>query len=145
MPLWLVVAAIVTALGVWTCRVLATSGDTLGAVVTFQLTILLVSPLSWDHHWVWVVPLVLWALAASLSTTRPWPALMIAVGWLLVAGSNVMSLRLRTRSDYATAARPLLTATMDSLYPVCGLLTLALLMVIAFSRRSSKVRTPAHR
>ncbi len=36
--------------------VLARSGDWLGAVTVTGATSLLVSPISWTHHWVWILP-----------------------------------------------------------------------------------------
>lgn len=54
------------------------SGRELLGIVTCAVTGLLVSPISWDHHWVWVVPLLI--LAASP-----------AAGW------RPASRRLRTR------------------------------------------------
>ena len=51
---WVAVAAVVAGAGLWTaCR----ADDCWGVLVT-ALTALLVSPISWSHHWVWCVPLV---------------------------------------------------------------------------------------
>nr|WP_296773751.1 mannosyltransferase [Rhodococcus sp. (in: high G+C Gram-positive bacteria)] len=36
--------------------------DRLGILLVVQLFGLLVSPISWSHHWVWVLPLVVWLL-----------------------------------------------------------------------------------
>lgn len=60
--LWavLVVATIVLA-AVWMRRLL-TDGDLTAAVLVNAAAILLVSPVSWSHHWVWAAPalLVVW-------------------------------------------------------------------------------------
>lgn len=40
-------------------------GDTLGSVVATGLFGLLISPVSWTHHWVWVAPALIWALGLS--------------------------------------------------------------------------------
>jgi alpha-1,2-mannosyltransferase len=53
---WLGLAAAVTALGLAAAAVLHRSGRTVQGWLTCALTGLLVSPISWDHHWVWIVP-----------------------------------------------------------------------------------------
>ncbi|PVG82907.1 hypothetical protein DDE18_11205 [Nocardioides gansuensis] len=61
-PVWLVLAT-ATALGALALsRGLWTRGDGVAAVAATGLAGLLASPVSWSHHWVWVVPLapVLW-------------------------------------------------------------------------------------
>ncbi|WUT87603.1 glycosyltransferase 87 family protein [Streptomyces melanogenes] len=51
---WVAVAVAVAAGGLWTAR---RADDRWGVLVT-ALTALLVSPISWSHHWVWCVPLL---------------------------------------------------------------------------------------
>ncbi len=53
---WAVAAAAVLALGLWAAARAERRGERLLAVTLVGLTGLLVSPISWDHHWVWVVP-----------------------------------------------------------------------------------------
>jgi alpha-1,2-mannosyltransferase len=61
--LWLVCSLVVLVLGLrWATRLHA-SGAELGGALATAVTGLLVSPVSWSHHWVWVIPAV--ALAAS--------------------------------------------------------------------------------
>jgi alpha-1,2-mannosyltransferase len=55
---WLGLAAAVTALGLAAAAALHRSGRTVGGWLTCALTGLLVSPISWDHHWVWIVPVL---------------------------------------------------------------------------------------
>jgi alpha-1,2-mannosyltransferase len=54
-PLWAVPALAVAAAGLWLARRART--DRQGVLVT-ALTALLISPISWSHHWVWCVPLI---------------------------------------------------------------------------------------
>ncbi|MFF2526892.1 glycosyltransferase 87 family protein [Streptomyces liangshanensis] len=56
---WAVAAALTAAAGLWLARrVFLRHGlETWGVLVT-ALTALLVSPISWSHHWVWCVPLL---------------------------------------------------------------------------------------
>lgn len=55
---WLLVAGLVgvagLALAVWASR----RGEEMTGVLTCAITGVLVSPLSWEHHWVWCVPVV---------------------------------------------------------------------------------------
>lgn len=57
--LWLVLAAVVGAAGVAAAAVLHRRGERLRGILVCALTALLVSPVSWEHHWVWAVPLLL--------------------------------------------------------------------------------------
>ncbi len=65
--------------------------DRLGLIVVVELFGLLISPISWTHHWVWSVPLMIWLLQGPyrfLGEARVlgwgWLALtLIGVPWLL--------------------------------------------------------------
>ncbi|MEU8966329.1 transferase, partial [Streptomyces sp. NPDC048491] len=56
---WAVGAVAVGAAGLWVAR----RADEPRALLAAAFTALLISPISWSHHWVWCVPLiaVLWA------------------------------------------------------------------------------------
>jgi alpha-1,2-mannosyltransferase len=56
--LWLVVAALTAVAGLGCAALLDRYGYRVLGILTCALTGLLVSPISWDHHWVWVVPAV---------------------------------------------------------------------------------------
>jgi alpha-1,2-mannosyltransferase len=61
-PVWLLLSVLVLVMVIWAMRRAVAAGyDTL-AVVCAALLGLLTSPISWSHHWVWVVPV-------SISTT----------------------------------------------------------------------------
>jgi alpha-1,2-mannosyltransferase len=77
-PLWLAlavpVAVVVLALGVrWWRR-----GDPLLGVCLAAMSMLLASPVSWSHHWVWAVPvaLVLWEYSRGAAVA--WTAVFVA-------------------------------------------------------------------
>ena len=57
-----VIPLVLAAIGLTAATVLVRHGDWLGATATAGATGLLVSPISWAHHWVWVLPalVVLW-------------------------------------------------------------------------------------
>jgi hypothetical protein len=53
---FLLVLAVVGGAGLAVAAVLARCGDWLGAAAVTGTTGLLVSPISWTHHWVWILP-----------------------------------------------------------------------------------------
>ncbi|KAA0022617.1 mannosyltransferase [Antrihabitans cavernicola] len=60
-PLLIAAVLIFAALAVLAWRTLD-HDDRLGTLVIVQLLGLLISPISWSHHWVWVVPMAIWLL-----------------------------------------------------------------------------------
>ena len=61
---WIVAAILVVIAGLAAAAVLYRAGHPVPGMLACALTGLLVSPLSWDHHWVWVAPAI--ALLAHL-------------------------------------------------------------------------------
>jgi alpha-1,2-mannosyltransferase len=55
-PVWLAVAVVTVVIGLVSAAALSRAGHPVVGVLTCALTGLLVSPISWDHHWVWIVP-----------------------------------------------------------------------------------------
>jgi alpha-1,2-mannosyltransferase len=55
-PLWLAAALVTGLLGLAAAALLHRAGYTFAGLMVCALTALLVSPISWDHHWVWVAP-----------------------------------------------------------------------------------------
>ncbi|UFQ15605.1 MULTISPECIES: glycosyltransferase 87 family protein [Streptomyces] len=58
-PWWAMSAAVSCALGLAAAVAAALRGERARAVLCCAATALLVSPVSWSHHWVWCVPMVL--------------------------------------------------------------------------------------
>jgi alpha-1,2-mannosyltransferase len=56
--LWLAAEAITIILGVIAATILDRGGYPIPAILVASLTGLLVSPISWDHHWVWAAPAI---------------------------------------------------------------------------------------
>ena len=56
--------------------------DRLGAIVVVQLFGLLLSPISWTHHWVWLIPLMIWLLHGPLRERLG--ARVLGWGWLVL-------------------------------------------------------------
>jgi alpha-1,2-mannosyltransferase len=57
-PAWLVAAVLALVAGLAAAVVLDRCGQPVLGVLTCALTGLLISPISWDHHWVWIVPII---------------------------------------------------------------------------------------
>jgi Glycosyltransferase family 87 len=53
---WIAAAVVVVIVGLIAAALLYRAGQPVPAMLACALTGLLVSPLSWDHHWVWVAP-----------------------------------------------------------------------------------------
>jgi alpha-1,2-mannosyltransferase len=66
-PIWLVAAVLAGLLGVGCAAILDRAGHQVVAILACALAGLLVSPISWDHHWVWIAPAV--AVAAHYAIT----------------------------------------------------------------------------
>lgn len=65
--LYLVLALAALSLAVLAARHQLAQGSDLGAVVCLAIGGLLASPVSWSHHWVWVVPaLLIWFVRGNL-------------------------------------------------------------------------------
>jgi alpha-1,2-mannosyltransferase len=55
-PIWIASVVLILIGGIACAVALARAGHWLLGVLTCALTGLLASPISWDHHWVWIVP-----------------------------------------------------------------------------------------
>jgi alpha-1,2-mannosyltransferase len=102
-------------------RAAVRAGDQLSAVVTVQLFGLLVSPISWSHHWLWIIPLVLWTAYGTRHPAR----LAIAAAWIVVTGADVITFLINQQPSIWEFARPWPLTALGWVYPALGLLTLA--------------------
>lgn len=57
-PLWLAASVIVVVAGSYAAKLLYDKNHKIPAILLAALTGDLVSPISWDHHWIWVAPAV---------------------------------------------------------------------------------------
>jgi alpha-1,2-mannosyltransferase len=69
-PVWLAVALVTAVAGLACAALLDRAGHPLPGLLACALTGLLISPVSWDHHWVWIVPGVAVAAAYALRAMR---------------------------------------------------------------------------
>jgi alpha-1,2-mannosyltransferase len=115
--IWLVGAVLVLALGAWVVR--RHRRDPFYALTAAGLTGLLVSPVSWSHHWVWVLPIVAVGVRSGRRSPVSWTALALLA-------STIVELLYWTSGD-----APLVTQDM---YVVLGLAWLVAAAVTVPSR-----------
>jgi alpha-1,2-mannosyltransferase len=82
---YVLVAIVVAVAGLWLAVRAFRAGDELRAVVVTVVTMLLVSPISWSHHWVWVALVLVYladkALRRPLGWALPTLAVLVLVTW----------------------------------------------------------------
>lgn len=112
-PVWALAAALTAVAGLWIARRAASGAR--GVLVT-ALTALLVSPISWSHHWVWCVPLLAVLIAEGRHrTAAAVTAVFLARTLWLVPHQGPLDLQL-----------PWWQQALASPYPLLGLALLAL-------------------
>ncbi|HVQ96380.1 MAG TPA: glycosyltransferase 87 family protein [Mycobacteriales bacterium] len=143
-PAWYLAAAVVAGLGLAAAAAAARAGYEVEGVVLCGLTGVLVSPISWTHHWVWVVPGLVAALARVLDRPpgrRLVPAAALAGATLLFALSPVWWPPAGGDAEYRHSTVERLAA--DS-YLLAGIACLAVVAVaLAFRARPPAASTTA--
>jgi alpha-1,2-mannosyltransferase len=118
---WWLAAALVTAVaGLTVAALAARRGLETWGVLCAAVTALLVSPISWTHHWVWCVPLIVLLAAEARRVT--WRR--VAVG-AVVIGFFVRSMWLEHRPGRYVLHMSWWHQPLLSPYPVMGLVFLA--------------------
>ncbi|HEY0229396.1 MAG TPA: glycosyltransferase 87 family protein [Mycobacterium sp.] len=82
--LWVLGCFLVLALTVWAMRRVLRAGEPVLALICVALFGLVVSPVSWSHHWVWVLPAIL------VTAVVGWRRRNIALALLSTAGIALM-------------------------------------------------------
>jgi alpha-1,2-mannosyltransferase len=122
--LWIPLALGVGALGMWRAAQAHREGHEIAAVALVGLTGVLVSPISWQHHAVWIV-LVVGVLAAWATTPRRAVVTVAMLGIFLVPlpwlGSRLV----------ADGAAPLLGGLLENSYVLAFLALLVVLPLVA--------------
>jgi alpha-1,2-mannosyltransferase len=116
--LWLIAVVIVLVYGLRTAVAASRAGDELRAVAITGLVSVLVSPISWIHHLVWIIPV----LAVIVGAGRNWRQVALA---FLVAGIFVARLPYFGHDELKTG---LIAALMKDSY---GFVCIALLVYLA--------------
>jgi alpha-1,2-mannosyltransferase len=83
--LWVVLCLAVLALTVWAMRRVLQAGEPTLAVICVALFGLMVSPVSWSHHWVWALPAIL------VTAILGWRRRNVALALVTAAGVALMT------------------------------------------------------
>jgi alpha-1,2-mannosyltransferase len=83
--LWVGLCVAALALTVWAMRRVLQAGEPTLAVICVALFGLMVSPVSWSHHWVWVLPTLL------VTAVLGWRRRNVALAVLTAAGVALMA------------------------------------------------------
>ena len=118
----------------------AAGGDRLGLLLVVELFGLLASPISWTHHWVWLIPLMIWLLAGPLRD-RP-GARLLGWGWLVLTLVGVPWLLSFAQPTIWQIDRPWYLAWAGLVYIVATLVTLGWIAVSGPGRHRSATPTP---
>ncbi|MGZ5392008.1 MAG: mannosyltransferase [Mycobacterium sp.] len=131
-PLVLAGIAVSAVLAVLAWRAIGGASDRLGAIVVVQLFGLLLSPISWTHHWVWLIPLMIWLLHGPLRERLG--ARALGWGWLALTLIGVPWLLSFAQPTIWVISRPWYLAWAGLIYIVATLATLA--WIASTGRRS---------
>ncbi|MEO3757685.1 mannosyltransferase [Mycobacterium sp. B14F4] len=129
-----IVVTAVLALLAW--RAIGGASDRLGAIVVVQLFGLLLSPISWTHHWVWLIPLMIWLLHGPLRDRLG--ARILGWGWLALTAVGVPWLLSFAQPTIWTISRPWYLAWAGLIYIVATLATLAWIAATGLTARRSR-------
>jgi alpha-1,2-mannosyltransferase len=131
-PIVLVALALTAVLAVLAWRAVDVGSDRLGGILVVQLFGLLLSPISWTHHWVWLIPLIVWLLHGPKRDRRG--ARLLGWGWLALILIGVPWLLSFAQPTIWEIGRPWYLAWAGLIYVVATLATLG--WTAATGRRS---------
>ncbi|MCV7122899.1 mannosyltransferase [Mycobacterium lacus] len=120
-PLVLAGIAATAALAMLAWRALQ-DADHLGKLLVVELFGLLLSPISWTHHWVWLVPLMIWLIQGPLRARHG--ARILGWGWLALTIVGVPWLLSFAQPTIWQIGRPWYLAWAGLVYLVATLATL---------------------
>jgi alpha-1,2-mannosyltransferase len=109
--------------------------DRLGSLLVVQLFGLLISPISWTHHWVWLLPLMIWLIDGPWRA-RP-GARLLGGGWLALTLIGVPWLLSFAQPTIWEIGRPWYLAWAGLVYIVATLATLGWIAAQSDKSRSS--------
>ena len=137
-PLVLAAIAVTAVLAILAWRALDAS-DRLGKLLVVELFGLLLSPISWTHHWVWLVPLMIWVIHGP-PRERP-GAPIVGWGWLALTIIGVPWLLSFAQPTIWQLGRPWYLAWAGLIYIVPAVATL--IWIAATGRRTAGFDWPA--
>lgn len=139
-PAVLVGIVVTAVLAVLAWRAIGGATDRLGAILIVQLFGLLLSPISWTHHWVWLLPLMIWLWHGQLRDEPGAP--VVRWGWLVLTLVGVPWLLSFAQPTIWEIGRPWYLAWAGLVYIVATLLTLGWVAVTGSRSRRCRVPSP---
>ena len=112
--------------------------DRLGILLMVELFGLLVSPISWSHHWVWFIPAMVWLVHGPLRQLRG-AKISAGIG-LVIMLVGVIQILLRLQPSIWEHDRPVLESAVGAVYPWGAVATLGLM---SLQRWLLRARQPA--
>jgi alpha-1,2-mannosyltransferase len=88
-PYWLAAATLIGLAGLLLAAWLSRRGEELAGVLTCALTGLLVSPISWSHHWVWIAPTLVALIEFAIRTGKAKLPPRLLADWLAVTAAGM--------------------------------------------------------
>lgn len=138
-PVVVAILLVAAVLAVLAWRAVDGGADRLAGIVIVQLFGLLLSPISWTHHWVWLIPLMIWLLHGPLRERLG--ARVLGWGWLALTLIGLPWLLSFAQPTIWTISRPWYLAWAGLIYTVATVATLA--WMAATGRESGRYRPPS--
>ncbi|MFD8723160.1 glycosyltransferase 87 family protein [Streptomyces sp. NPDC059629] len=139
---WLLTALAVTVIGTWAAVLADRRDQPLLALTTMGVVGALVSPISWDHYWVWIAPGLILLVRFCLSPDRPWAwrvvALAVAAGLTVVF--TVRPFDIATHDPREELRLPWTTQLSVNCYTVTGTAALFFLLALELAPALTKRR-----
>jgi alpha-1,2-mannosyltransferase len=134
---WLISALVVLVVGLWAGLRLHRGGRELAALCAVALVGLLISPISWNHHWVWALPIALLLLVGRDTVGhRGWMA--VGVAWCLLF---FLAPIWWVPNPFAPVPHAIWRQLASDSYTIAGVLMLLALAVLAHFVDARSVRT----
>lgn len=130
---WLLACAVTVALGIWAAWRALRADDRTASLLAVQFVGLLVSPISWSHHWVWVVPLLVWGIFGPVRADRR--VRVVVIAWLVATYSYLVPILVAIQGKVPVDSRPGWQSWAGALYAVLGMATLVVIGVVSRPRR----------
>ncbi|MCQ4080042.1 glycosyltransferase 87 family protein [Streptomyces sp. RB6PN25] len=115
---WLIAAALAVVLAVRALRTAIRHDDAFAAIVTVELLGLLLSPISWDHHWVWAAAVIIWSAPRRSAVGR-----LPCWAWTAATATWPVTLLLRLQPTIWAFSRPWYLSALGWVYPACAVVT----------------------
>jgi alpha-1,2-mannosyltransferase len=135
-PVWMIPAALVAAAGLAVAVVASRRGLEAWGVLSAAVTALLISPISWSHHWVWCVPLI--TLLAAEAWHITWRRAAVAA---VIVGFTARTMWIVHQKGDLTLHLSWWRQLLASPYPLMGLAFLAVTAVRVLPTRRCALHT----